>query len=203
MNLSTAMCSAITDDSLYLTQPLQNTRREAPFHKFHESDSKLRSHPEQHRPKLEKQHSEPIKFKLERSESELQLQESESAAEYRDYCMYLRIVGGMSSNQVDDNEAPLDPSLVSVMRTRQTYSRRSESAVNRSYDLGSMDDEKASTPVLCNAPLALVDLSFGTTRIKYPMVGSRTRVLPSDELYGYPEASDDERSVDDMFGLDL
>lgn len=118
--------------------------------------------------------------------------------------MYLRLVGGMSSNQIDDKEAPLDPTLVSVMRTRRSYSRRSESEFNpTSYDLD-MEDEKASTPVLYHAPLALVDLHFGT-RMKphHQVVGSRTRALPNEDLFGYPETNDDERSVDDMFGLDL
>ena len=117
--------------------------------------------------------------------------------------MYLRLVGGLSSNQIDDKDAPLDPTLVSVMRTRRSYSRRSESEFNQtSYDLD-MEDEQASTPVLCHAPLARVDLHFGTRVKPHQMVGSRTRALPNEDLFGYPETNDDERSVDDMFGLDL
>jgi hypothetical protein len=63
--------------------------------------------------------SEPIKFKRERSVSEIQLFEDEQEADYRDYCMYLRIAGGMLVRWKDD---VIDSSLLdSIVRTRHAF----------------------------------------------------------------------------------
>ena len=67
----------------------------------------------------ERKTSDPIKFKRERSLSEIQLFDDQQEAEYRDYCMYLRIAGGMLRSSTNDvvNLSLLD----SVIRTRHAY----------------------------------------------------------------------------------
>eukprot|EP00547_Thalassionema_nitzschioides_P006632 CAMPEP_0194213712 /NCGR_PEP_ID=MMETSP0156-20130528/14499_1 /TAXON_ID=33649 /ORGANISM="Thalassionema nitzschioides, Strain L26-B" /LENGTH=176 /DNA_ID=CAMNT_0038941809 /DNA_START=119 /DNA_END=649 /DNA_ORIENTATION=- len=40
----------------------------------------------------ERHKSQPIKFKLKRTDSEIQLKDDEDAANFRDYCMYVRIM---------------------------------------------------------------------------------------------------------------
>lgn len=59
------------------------------------------------------------------SESELQLQESERVAEHRDFCMYARIVNGISnrkrSSSLNHNDSwRSDDSLASIIKTRHT-----------------------------------------------------------------------------------
>ena len=86
--------------------------------------------------KTKQNSSQPIRFRHERSDSDDSLHESERATEYRDYCMYVRIVNGMWSNSNTKN--PRDPSLVNVMRTRHSYKTRRDCDINF--------EEKVSTP---------------------------------------------------------
>lgn len=61
--------------------------------------------------------------KLHRSDEDLQLQEEEVMAEYRDYRMYRRIVNGMHEmkKQTDNSRREADnPSLTNIMRARQS-----------------------------------------------------------------------------------
>lgn len=72
-------------------------------------------------PKLSRRQSSktiPISGALHRSESELQLQESERMAEHRDYCMFTRIVQGMSSRSSFNDSWQSNDSLLNVIRTR-------------------------------------------------------------------------------------
>ena len=68
----------------------------------------------------------PISGSMHRSDSELQLRESEMLAEHRDYCMYMRIVNGMSSSRRNSmNESwndswRSDDSLANIIKTRHT-----------------------------------------------------------------------------------
>ena len=67
--------------------------------------------------------SDPIKFKMKRTDSEIQLMEDEEAAEYRDYCMFLRIAGGMLSQQ--NGGSDIGDSLDSVIRTHHDLDSKS------------------------------------------------------------------------------
>mmetsp|Transcript_25844 Transcript_25844/g.46717 ORF Transcript_25844/g.46717 Transcript_25844/m.46717 type:complete len:191 (+) Transcript_25844:41-613(+) len=61
----------------------------------------------------------PINSPIHRTDSELQLQDLERLAEHRDYCMFTRIVNGMSSrSSLDWNDS--DSSLASIIKTRHT-----------------------------------------------------------------------------------
>jgi hypothetical protein len=64
------------------------------------------------------QKSDPINIglRLSRTESEIQLCEDEQVAEYRDYCMYVRIISGMS--QSSTRSPGVDQSLANIIRTR-------------------------------------------------------------------------------------
>jgi len=110
-------------------------------HPFRQLDSTAMNHSGQRcRKELAKKKtrpkSEPIKFRHERSCSEVELHENERATEYRDYCMYVRFVNGTWSNSNTKN--PRDPSLVNVMRTRHSYKTRRDCDINF--------EEKVSTP---------------------------------------------------------
>jgi hypothetical protein len=61
----------------------------------------------------------PINSPIHHTDSELQLQDLERLAEHRDYCMFTRIVNGMSSrSSLDWNYS--DSSLTSIIKTRHT-----------------------------------------------------------------------------------
>lgn len=68
--------------------------------------------------------SAPIPFKITRSNSETQLRQDEEAAEYADYCMYVRILNGMARNK--DPNSPMDPSVANVIKTRHSCDRISD-----------------------------------------------------------------------------
>jgi hypothetical protein len=60
---------------------------------------------------------------LKRTPSEVQLQEDEAMAEYRDYCFYVRLVNGMNATRHhyfnnDRHGRSTDASLANIMRTR-------------------------------------------------------------------------------------
>ena len=175
------MSPAITNDYPFMGRlPLGGTTiKENVHHRVRQSDPTSMNHQEQRCPNTEKRKSEPIKFKLERSESELQLYENERAAEYRDHCMYLRIVGGRS------NKSPNSPISDSVV----------------DYSHGVDKDTKLSTPVLCDAPIRLVDLAFAP---RMPLDTFAPRHLPMVDAVRYAAAvADDCYSDDDIFDLDL
>ena len=198
MNQTANMSPAITNDYPFMGLPLgqEGITKENVQHSFHQSDPTSMNHQEQRHPKMEKRKSEPIKFKLERSESELQLYENERAAEYRDHCMYLRIVGGMSNKSP---KTPIDPILANVVRTRHSYSTMSDSDVD--YSHGVDKDTKLSTPVLCGAPIRLVDLAFAP---RMPIGTFAPRHLPMVDAVRYAAAAaDDCYSDDEIFDLDL
>jgi hypothetical protein len=64
----------------------------------------------------------PIKGWMKQTNSELQLMESKALAEERDYCMYKRIVEGMSRQNSNSLNASWtsDDSLANIIRTRHT-----------------------------------------------------------------------------------
>lgn len=45
--------------------------------------------------------SQPIKFKMKRTDSEIQLKEEEEAAKFRDYCMYMRVMSRLHGERAD------------------------------------------------------------------------------------------------------
>ena len=132
---------------------------------FHQSErSFFTQRQEKHH---ERQRSLPIRFELRRSESEIQLHEDERAAEFRDYCMYVRIVSGMASNStLRSPDSPMDPSLANVIKTRNSYNNMSDGDPSEEQEL-------SSTPILRN-PLPYqkgMDLTFAPT----PLLGN---ILP-------------------------
>ena len=167
-------------------------------HHIHQSHSTFMNHQEQRRLKLEKRKkSEPIQFKkLERSYAKEQLYQDEKVAEYRDYCMYLRIVHGMVSNSSKSPTSPVDPSIANVVRTRHAYKTMSDFSVN----------EKLSIPVLCNhAPLAPrpMQLAYAPRRPIDTRLAFLPRHLPLVDAIHCADVIDNDCSVDAMFDLDL
>jgi hypothetical protein len=79
--------------------------------------------------------SAPIPFKITRSNSETQLQQDEEAADYADYCMYVRIINGMARNK--DPNSPMDPSVANVIITRHSCDRTSDGNGKNEYDCSS------------------------------------------------------------------
>ena len=79
-------------------------------------------------PKAERKMSDPIVFKLKRTDSEIQLMEDQEAAEYHDYCMFIRIAGGMLSRQ--DCGSAIDRSLDSVIRTHHRHDSNDDDCNN-------------------------------------------------------------------------
>jgi hypothetical protein len=87
----------------------------------------------------------PIQNSLQRTQSELQLCEDEAMADYRDYCMFHRIVAGMSNNRLDledDHNKTMshhpgrDDPLYSIMRTRQSLPSHQGGATTTSMPTG-------------------------------------------------------------------
>jgi hypothetical protein len=81
--------------------------------------------PEAHHAFISRSPSKAIPIKgssMKRTDSELQLMESEALAEHRDYCMYKRIVDGMSRQNSNSYNASWtsDDSLANIIRTRHT-----------------------------------------------------------------------------------
>jgi hypothetical protein len=177
------------------------------YHQSEKSDCTSMSQREEQeeRPKLEKQKSEPIRFELRRSNSEQELHESERAAEYRDYCMYVRIVSGMAKDS-----PKTDPSLANVIKTRHSYSNRSDSAVHYSHEEYDYGAEKESTPNLCSGPgNKELDLAFAPRlpfNYSIPLSSNSTtnntlrHHLP---MVPTPEATPGYQSDDDIFDLDF
>ncbi len=64
----------------------------------------------------------PIQRYIQRTASELQLCEDEAVADYRDYCMYSRIVGGITRKQMKlldlRHRYQNDQTIENIMRTR-------------------------------------------------------------------------------------
>ena len=155
----------------------------------HVSDSTFPSRTEDDRHALERQGSEPIRFRLVRSNSELELEENERAAEYRDYCMFHRIVSSRSCNDNTND----------VKRVNEPHDTRSKTdTIGRcGVDL----EDTVSTPVLCNAPMTLLDLHFAPT-VVWPAPTAPTRQYSLAEAIRNVEAVDDDRSVDEVFDFD-
>ena len=77
----------------------------------------------------------PISKSMRRTPSEIQLLEDEAVADYRDYCMYVRIVNGMRGHQPNQNrtaKAAAEESVANIMRTRQMPI--SDTSYTLSYD---------------------------------------------------------------------
>jgi hypothetical protein len=124
---------------------------------FHEShfhlvygDSRLRS------PELVRTASQPIRFKLKRSDSEEQLLQGALDAEYRDFLMYQRITTGMLSKMGTNDGAEIDPALDSVIRTRHSMrndvDQNSDNAMHDPHDR-ILQDVNPSTPTLSDSSL--------------------------------------------------
>jgi hypothetical protein len=69
----------------------------------------------------------PISKSLMRTPSELQLSEDEAMADYRDYCMFARIVNGISEHQACSHH-PISASVIAnIVRTRHLPIQESSS----------------------------------------------------------------------------
>lgn len=165
--------------------------------------------------------SDPIMFKMKRTDSEIQLMEDEEAAEYRDYCMFLRIAGGMLSQQ--NSGSDIRDSLDSVIRTHhdmdnKTSMRNKKHLHSRFPPMpGSPDDmpwleRTPSTKAIYDVDNNETSLRGGTTFAGAPAdwlsQDSYSRPLPSlVDLVGRGggAAMDCDLSIDDdgIFVLDL
>jgi hypothetical protein len=175
------------------------------YHQSEKSDCSSMSQREEQegRPKLEKQKSEPIRFQLRRTNSEHQLHENERAADYRDYCMYVRIVSGMAKDS-----PKTDPSLLNVIKTRHSYSNRSDSAIHYSHEEDNHEAQQVSTPNLCSGPgKKELDLAFAP-RLPFDYsipLANTSNTTPRHHLpmVPTPEATPGYQSDDDIFDLDF
>lgn len=140
-----------------MCQPFDEPNKENSDIMFHEShfhlvygDSRLRS------PELVRTASQPIRFKLKRSDSEEQLLQGALDAEYRDFLMYQRITTGMLSKMGTNDGAEIDPALDSVIRTRHSMrndvDQNSDNAMHDSHDR-ILQDVNPSTPTLSDSSL--------------------------------------------------
>lgn len=81
-----------------------------------------------------KSKSIPIQKYLRRTPSELQLCQDEAVADYKDYCMYSRILGGITRQQMKQHDLRQryqnDITIENIMRTRH------DSAPSESYHRG-------------------------------------------------------------------
>ena len=146
--------------------------------------------------------SEPIKFKRERSISENQLFEFEQETDYRDYCMYLRIAGGMLLRCKDD----VDSGLVdSIIRTRHSFNTTTS-------DFYILDDEDDNDVADITAPSLTPPLSsnlpFTTSSMRRSANDSRRFLndAPTPTLYyteTYGVVDDDSSVEDEIFALDF
>ncbi len=157
-------------------------------------------------PVVQKASSEPIKFKSERSVSEIQLFKDEQEADYRDYCMYLRIAEGMLVRWKDD---VIDSSLLdSIIRTRHAFNTMTP-------DLYLLDDEDHNTISETSAssktpPLTSNVLFTTVSSMRRPATNESSQFLndsPVSTLY-YCEKQgavlDEDSVLDDLiFALDF
>jgi hypothetical protein len=115
--------------------------------------------------------SEPIPFRRQRSLSEEQLSQNLAVAEYRDYCMYSRIVGGIAAVQQAQGKSPSQsPSLASIIKTRQdespTKSPRSvvgEHSSSKSHGIP-LKGPKPPEAAVCQEPTARHGLALEEDR---------------------------------------
>ena len=119
---------ALTNFRTNMTSVKDANKKDWIQHPFRQSESTVMNHTEQHcRKELAKKKTspktEPIKFKLERSSSEVELHENEMAAEHRDYCMYCRVMGGKLSNTTTKGDSSVAPINASVTRMRHSYNK--------------------------------------------------------------------------------
>jgi hypothetical protein len=166
----------------------------------------------------ERKTSDPIKFKLERSISETQLFDDEQEAEYRDYCMYLRIAGGMlrhCTNDVDDLSL-----LDSIVRTRHAYNTMTSDLYLLDDHSDASDTASSTTPPLSSYMLsvALADQQrcnrlFTTSSRRKPADETRqldsmplsSKSIDSPTLYfeTYESVYEDCSVGDEIFVLDF
>lgn len=192
------MNSSIDNDNLLRGLPWEGTcDKQDSINCYQQTDSTMSSQAKGNRHALQRHGSEPIRFRLERSHSELQLEESERAAEYHDYCMYVRIVSGRSSTDGENREW-LAPHLADSIRTREPYYTRSNADLKGHHDIDL--EGKVSTPVLCNAPLTLLGMSHAQSMSR--PTSELSRQLSTAEAIRSIEAFDDDRSIDEIFDFD-
>jgi hypothetical protein len=132
--------------------------------------------PEAHRLASASSHSSskgiPIKgLSMQRTHSELQLMESEMLAEHRDYCMYKRIVDGMSrqnsTNSCSNASWTSDDSLANIIRTRHTpvvstdgFSSHFQEVMDHGYPYPSDTPSQSTHSQLENFNLSQTNLVF-------------------------------------------
>lgn len=99
-----------------------------------------------------KSKSIPIQKYLRRTPSELQLCQDEAVADYRDYCMYSRILGGITRQQMKQHDLRQryqnDITIENIMRTRHDPGpfepfRANENMVGFQYPASARSDDWA------------------------------------------------------------
>ena len=199
-----------------MTSVEDTSKKEKAQHPFRQSDATFVNHPEQRCPKeLAKKrtrpNSEPIKFKRERSRSEVELHENEMAAEYRDSSMYLRVMSGKLRNSTTKS-SPADQIITRVTQLRHSYNTTPDDSF---HDLDTKE-HFATTPILRNAPIGITNTVLcnaptGIDELAGPLFSSRKPVDTrfSGHYFSLVDATrraevmDDDGSVDQIFELEL
>jgi hypothetical protein len=111
--------------------------------------------------------------------------------------MYVRIVSGRSAHDSENREW-VSPHLADAIRTREpSYTKSNpDSKGHHEFD----PEGKISTPVLCNAPLNLLGMSYAQSMSR--PTSEPPQQLSMAEAIRNVEAVDDERSIDDIFDFD-
>jgi hypothetical protein len=153
-------------------------------------------------PPVARKTSDPIKFKRERSISEIQLFEDEQEADYRDYCMYLRIAGGMLLRCKDD---VIDSSLLdSIVRTRNAFKTMTSDLylLDHDEDHNYVSDKPASssTPPLISNVMFTLPMRRPANESNQVLKDSPSTMYYS-ETYGIPD--EDSSVEDEIFALDF
>mmetsp|Transcript_11249 Transcript_11249/g.17253 ORF Transcript_11249/g.17253 Transcript_11249/m.17253 type:complete len:197 (-) Transcript_11249:172-762(-) len=146
--------------------------------------------------------SKPIKFRVKPSLADIQLHEDEQAAEYRDYCMYMRLVCGMKDPRRRNNQ-----SLANVIRTRHAYHNISEPEYDCDWDNDENDESSSSDasveedPQLLHREFHKANTRFAINPLKYQsMVQTRNEVLSN---IGNRSESSERCTEEAIFDMDL
>jgi len=185
----------------YITGLSQERDGMAKMRGLHQSERSYFSEQHQQQKKAEKTTSEPINFQMKRSDSEVELYESERMAEQRDCTMFLRIVNGMSAKP---SKSPgREVSLANVIRTRHAFPNMSDSELKYN-DHEQSGYQSVSTPVLSNVPDDIVYVRRASTEDMQYLSSKHYVEAAMRVSFGLgPDPMSDERSVDEIFDLDL
>ena len=155
---------------------------------------------------LVKHSSEPIRFKHVKSNSEIQREERERVADYRDYCMVRRIVTARSRRELASPKSLLDPNVVDMNRSCELQLTMPESFLKEHEHIDL--DDKLSTPYLLSTyHNILVSRSLppqmhpAAESALLPKVLSRESIICDNVTVDDENCSRDD-SCDEMFEFD-